>query len=156
GAKVIIGNTPGAFPTTHPLFFGECEGSVRADVRDAVKKADVILALEYVDIGGTLQQIFPPGVSRDAKIINCSMEQQMSNGWVMDYHVLPIADITFANTTEALTAELNRHLRPETAANIGSRCNAFSVPEMPTGSGEIGIRDLAAVFLNITAAMDIS
>ena len=84
GAKVIIGNTPGAFPTTHPLFFGECAANVRPDVREALRKADVVLALDYVDIGGTLQQVFPPGTNvetEDNKLLDgAATVERMADG----------------------------------------------------------------------------
>src|SRR5262249_3471248 len=122
---------------------------------EALKTADVILSLDYVDIGGTLNQLFPPGSTRKAKIINCTMEQQLNNGWLMDYHVLPIADLVIPTTVDAFTNALNARLKPRPDALKG-RTSGFSLPEMPKGNGEIGVKDLAATFLNVTNGKDIS
>src|SRR6185436_3657196 len=111
--------------------------------------------LDYVDIGGTLNQIFAPGSSRRAKIINCSIDHHLHNGWLMDYHVLPIADLTIATTPESFTEALLPRLRKRPDA-MKDRRSAYSLPEMPKHDGEIGIADLAAVLLNLTADMEIS
>jgi len=155
GAYVIIGNTPAAFPTHHPSFAGDAAFNMRPDLREVVKKADVLLALEWVDLGGTLNQIFPPGSPRSTKIINVSMDHQLHNGWSMDYHVLPISDLTFATTSEAFTDAANARIKKRPDALKG-RTSAFVKPEMPTGKGAIGIKDLAATYLNMTDGMDVS
>ena len=155
GARVFLGNTPGGFPTTHPCFSGEGGFNLRPDVKDAIRNADVILALEYVDIGGTLMQIFPAGQPRNAKIINCSIDYQLHNGWIMDYHVLPMCDLHIGTTTEQLTSALLGRVKKKPDAMKGKE-SVYSLPAMPTGKGEIGIKDLAATFLNVTKDMDIA
>ncbi len=155
GARVFIGAQPGPFPTTHPSFCGESGFNLRPDMKEAIRKADVILALEYLDIGGALMQVFPAGQPRHAKIINCSIEYQLHNGWIMDYHVLPICDLHIATTTEQLTSALLGRVKKKPDAMKGKQ-SAYSLPPMPTGKGEIGIRDLAATFLNVTKDMEIA
>ena len=155
GARVFIGAQPGPFPTTHPSFCGESGFNLRPDMKEAIRKADVILALEYLDIGGTLAQVFPAGQPRHTKIINCSIEYQLHNGWIMDYHVLPMCDLHIATTTEQRTGALVARVKKRPDAMKGKQ-SVYSLPAMPTGTGEIGIKDLAATFLNVTKDMDIA
>ncbi len=154
GARVLTGNSPAAFPSKHPLFVGEAAFALRGDLKDQIKSADAILALEYVDLGGTLNQIFPPGSPRTTKIINVSMDHHLHNGWSMDYHVLPMSDLSIATSSEAFTTAITSRLKKRPDAMKG-RVSAYSLPAMPTGKGEIGIKDLAATFLNMTDGMPI-
>ena len=73
----------------------------------------------------------------------------------MDYHVLPIADLTFPTTAEALTSALLARLRTNRRQFTGSR-SAFAIPDMPNATGAIGIGDLAAVFLNVVQGRPVS
>lgn len=155
GAKVIIGNTPAAFPSTHPLFLAEFTETVPDEYKATLRNADVIVALDYVDLGGTLMQVFPAGVRRTTKIINCSLDHQLHNGWLMDYHVLPVTDLAIAATPEAFTNALLRRLKHR-AHKKPSGKPKFRLPALPTGKGTIGITDLTSVFLNMTDSIDIS
>lgn len=155
GARVLSAATPGAFPTTHPCSMDERVKPLGPELAESLRKADVILALEYVDSGGTLSQIFPPGAPRTTKIINCSIDYQLHNGWIKDHHVLPICDLHIGVTPEQLTRALLPRLKDKPDILKGRR-SAFSVPPMPTGKGEIGVRDLAATFLNVTRDMQIA
>lgn len=155
GAHVIVGATPGAFPTSHPCWMAERIKGLTPEVLNQVKSADVILALEYVDIGGTLSQVFPADQPRSTKIINCSVDYQLHNGWIKDHHVLPICDLHVGTTPEQLTRALLPRLKDRPDAMKG-RKSAFVIPPMPTGRGEIGLRDFAATFLNVTKDLKIA
>lgn len=154
GAHVICGNTPAAFPSKHPLFEGEAGYTLRPDIRDVVKSADAILVLDYVDAGGTINQVFATDAPRKTKIINVTMDHQLHNGFGMEYHILPISDLSIATTAEAFTTAALAKVKKRPDAMRG-RTSAYSLPAMPTAKGEIGIRDLAATFLNLTDGMDI-
>ena len=80
--------TGAAFPTGHPLhtggpgFFLSSEGAV------ALSNADLILCIDWVDPAGTLKQA---QVSEGAKVIQISMDHQLSNGWsstIKGWHML--------------------------------------------------------------------
>ena len=82
-----------AFPTDHPLHgpdpaiaFTPEEGV------QIMRDADVILSLDWVDLGGSLRQACG-GKWPNAKVISCSMDEYCHNGWSMDYQTLPSADI---------------------------------------------------------------
>ncbi len=93
GANVLTDIKNGAvFPTTHrlhpsppALYVGETGGAL-------IRDADVILALDWIDLGGTLKQACG-GQWPTAKVITCSPEQLIHNGYSMDYQMLPPAEI---------------------------------------------------------------
>ena len=82
-----------AFPTDHPLHAG-APGTIAPvpEAVEAIRAADVILSLDWVDIAGTLKHI---GGSA-AKIIQVSVDHQLHNGWSMDYQGLPPVDVLIA------------------------------------------------------------
>jgi len=80
-----------AFPTDHPLHFGWPGIHQLPSGLAAIKEADVILALDNVDLGGTLKQAFGDGPVT-AKVIRVSQDQHSHRGFGMEYHVLPPAD----------------------------------------------------------------
>jgi thiamine pyrophosphate-dependent acetolactate synthase large subunit-like protein len=80
------------FPTDHPLHAGApASNAMVPEAIAALKKADVILALDWVDLGGGLRPAFGHEIPQ-AKIINVSADFQIHNGWSMDYEMLPPVD----------------------------------------------------------------
>lgn len=94
GASVLTDiKTAATFPTDHrlhrakPGFFLDEKGA------DAIRAADVVLAFDWVDLGGTLRQAggpLPPAV------INISPDHHLHNGWSMDHQGLAPADLHLA------------------------------------------------------------
>lgn len=154
GAHVVTGYTPGAFPTTHPCFAGETQPFIRPEVRDLARSADLILSLDWMDFGGILGKVFEPGEARP-KIVHCSVDHHLHRGWNMDYHMLPMCDLYIAATAERVTSAL-LPLVSKRAGALAGRASVYALPPMPDGAGEIGIQDLAATFLNVTANENVS
>ncbi len=82
-----------AFPTDHPLHAG-VPGMIAPvpDAAEALRAADVILSLDWVDVAGTLKAA---GVT-NAKVIQVSVDHQLHNGWSIDYQGLPPVDVMLA------------------------------------------------------------
>src|SRR5436853_562497 len=85
-AKVITELKLGAaFPTDHPLHAGAPGGTAPGpDGQAALKAADVILSLDWVDLGGALKVAFGDQGTQ-AKVISVSNDFRIHNGWSMDY-----------------------------------------------------------------------
>ncbi|NBR83830.1 MAG: NUDIX domain-containing protein [Flavobacteriia bacterium] len=92
----------------------------------SLREADVIVALDWVDPAGTIQQAFPPGSGKGAKVINVSNDYRIHNGWSMDYEMLPAVDVWLAEPKtrqihtlllrpldEALVTQLDEHFASE-------------------------------------------
>jgi thiamine pyrophosphate-dependent acetolactate synthase large subunit-like protein len=94
-ARVVTDLKVGAaFPTHHPLHAG-APGSVAAtpEAGEAIRAADVILSLDWVDIAGTFKHL---GSEVNAKIVQVSVDHRLHNGWSMDYQGLPPVDVMIA------------------------------------------------------------
>ena len=68
-------------------------------------EADLILALDWMDLGGALRQAKNVGTV-NAKIIACSLDQNLHTGANMEYQELPPVDVFAATTGDTMVAEL--------------------------------------------------
>ena len=158
-ARVLTSlRTAAAFPSNHPLHAGTPIKFVNDFVIDAVRTSDVILSLDWVDLGGLLKQVWktePAG----AKIIQASVDVQVHNGFSMDHLGLPAVDLNLLADPDvvacALLAEL-RAFRP----NRPSRATVARVPSpsahpRPQSTDEhIGVRQLASAINTIAAEQE--
>jgi thiamine pyrophosphate-dependent acetolactate synthase large subunit-like protein len=82
-----------AFPTHHPLHVGS-PGTIgmTSQAVDAIREADAILSLDWVDVAGTLKSVFGATVP-SARVVQVSVDHYLHNGWSMDYQGLPPVDV---------------------------------------------------------------
>lgn len=107
GACVLTDLKQGAtFPTDHPAHYCPPFNALGQDARALLCEADVVLALDWVDLGGALRQAGNAGAVT-AKIIACSLDQTLHTGANMEYQALPPVDVAMAATADVVVAELN-------------------------------------------------
>lgn len=107
GACVLTDLKQGAtFPTDHPAHYCPPFNALGQDARALLCEADVVLALDWVDLGGALRQAASAGTVT-AKIIACSLDQTLHTGANMEYQALPPVDVAMAATADVVVAELN-------------------------------------------------
>jgi thiamine pyrophosphate-dependent acetolactate synthase large subunit-like protein len=94
-ARVVTDLKVGAsFPTDHALHAGAPGGTVLSpEATEAIRAADVILSLDWVDIAGTIKNV---GGNVTAKFLQVSVDHRLHNGWSMDYQGLPPVDVFIA------------------------------------------------------------
>lgn len=84
------------FPTEHPSHVAQpCVRPEQAN-KDLINKADLILNLGWLDLGGLLRLCTGnPQTQKptSATVINVSLQQYLHNGWNLDYQSLSAADI---------------------------------------------------------------
>jgi thiamine pyrophosphate-dependent acetolactate synthase large subunit-like protein len=129
-ARVVTDLKIGAsFPTDHPLHAGAPGGTVLAtEAADAIRAADVILSLDWVDITGTLKSV---GGNVTAKMVQVSVDHRLHNGWSMDYQGLPPVDVFIACEPDVAVPALL-----ETLGLGGPRAvqpNTKEFPKLPEG-----------------------
>jgi thiamine pyrophosphate-dependent acetolactate synthase large subunit-like protein len=73
--------------------------------RELLCEADVILALDWVDLGGALRQAKAAG-KVTAKIIAATLDQNLHTGANMEYQALPAVDVAMAATGDAAVEDL--------------------------------------------------
>jgi len=139
GARVATGLHCGAgFPTDHPLHLEPPSTFHGPTLTKALREADVILSLDWVDLGGTLKALGGPPT---AKVIQVSMDHHVHNGWSMDYMALPYADIHIAADTDVVVRGLIEALPAR-----GARASLPAHPAPPTfnaqDEGRITLRHL--------------
>ena len=99
-----------AFPTGHPNHVlpisGERPGP---DDHELIEKADLLFSLDWLDLAGYLELCLGEKQTQKpvpAKIIHCSLETNIANGWVMDHQALPAVDINLLARPDTLVAQL--------------------------------------------------
>jgi thiamine pyrophosphate-dependent acetolactate synthase large subunit-like protein len=110
-AKVITELKIGAsFPTAHPLHAG-APGAMgpNSDAGKALKNADVILSLDWVDLGGIIKTTFD-GKAPSAKVIQASVDYTIHRGWSMDYQGLPPVDVMLSGDPDGTVPLLIKEL----------------------------------------------
>ena len=123
GAKVLTDLKVGAaFPTDHRLHAG-APGTITPtpEATEAIRAADVILSLDWVDLAGTLKHV---GGS-NAKIIQVSVDHHLHNGWSMDYQGLPAVDVFIACEPDVGVPALLEALGPATPRVTASLAKEF-------------------------------
>ena len=106
-AKVITDLKIGCgFPTDHPQHAGApASNALVPEAIAALKEADLILALDCVDLNGVLRAAFGFDVPK-AKIISVSADFHIHRGWSMDYEALPPVDLLLATTPDEVVPRL--------------------------------------------------
>ena len=93
------------FPTDHALHMYPPASFQQEGARQAIKSAEVILSLDWVDLGGT----FKLTGSKDfiaAKVIQISLDSYVHNGWSADYFALAPSDLRILASPDAFIEQL--------------------------------------------------
>jgi thiamine pyrophosphate-dependent acetolactate synthase large subunit-like protein len=100
-----------SFPTDHPCHVAAPFNQVgRAPKRiiEILEQADVVLALEWIDLASALR--IKKGQKISAKVIATGMDQYLHNGAHANYQALPESDIFMAAAADSVIADLNAEL----------------------------------------------
>ena len=116
GAAVLTDIKTGAtFPTKHPLQPFPPSLYVTGEAARLITDADLILSLDWIDLGGTLRQACG-GELPHGKVLQCSLDQYVHNGYNMDYQAVPPTDLSVLAAPDALVASLVAALGPRASA----------------------------------------
>jgi thiamine pyrophosphate-dependent acetolactate synthase large subunit-like protein len=135
GARVVTDLKIGAaFPTDHPLHVGQPAVLLPTpEALAAIKEADVVLSLDWVDLAGTMRAAEP---ECSAEVIQVSLDHTLHNGWSMDYQGLAKVDLLVAADPDAVAIALVDQLAPKGRAN-----DIAATPMMETPSGRSAALD---------------
>ena len=104
GRVATDGKTGAAFPTDHALHIGAPATFPTDALKDALRSADLILSLDWVDLGGTLTAACGAAVA--GKVIQVSLDHHLHNGWSMDHQALPAVDLLLPAEPDSVVADL--------------------------------------------------
>ncbi|MCT7667764.1 thiamine pyrophosphate-binding protein [Shinella kummerowiae] len=155
GARVVTDLKIGAsFPTDHPLHAGAPGIYAVPEARAAIAAADVILSLDWVDLGGTLDAAFQ-GSAPTAKVIQISQDHMMHRGWNMDYQALPAIDLMLSADPDQILGGLCKALGVTQTSGIVTETKPS--PDYPAlVAGPIIMGQLAHALAEVTARHDVS
>ncbi|MDR3422749.1 MAG: thiamine pyrophosphate-binding protein [Xanthobacteraceae bacterium] len=130
GAQVVTDLKIGAsFPTDHPLHAG-APRDVTPDTIPAIRHADVILSLDWVDLAGALRAVGP---SPAAKIIQISLDHRIHNGWSMDHQALPPVDLFLSTDPDLVVPELVKAIGGAGKPRVAPQPQAQAADREPAG-----------------------
>jgi thiamine pyrophosphate-dependent acetolactate synthase large subunit-like protein len=148
GAAVLTDmKLPPAFPTEHPLH--PLEPRFRPSPASAAmtKEADVILSLDWVDLRGHFIQTLGKDAEVKSKVIHCSVDDYLHNGWSMDYFGLPPADLKILSTSDQLVHALLEEVQKQRGAKGKAKAKwpVRKAPQLKPAkkTGVMSLRDLA-------------
>ena len=125
-ARVLTDLKIGAsFPTDHPLHVG-APGMLLPDHDGlaALAESDVILSLDWVELGGALK-----AAKSKATVISASLDQNIHNGWSMDHQALPPVDLLIAADPDEAAIALSRAIgAPAKPAALPAGARAMAKP----------------------------
>ena len=129
-ASVVTDLKIGAsFPTDHPLYAG-APRDVTPDSVPAIRNADVILSLDWVDLAGALRAVGP---SPTAKIIQISLDYRIHSAWSMDYQALPPVDLFLSADPDLVVPELVKAIGPGSRPRVAANARAATSDQEPKG-----------------------
>ncbi len=158
GAVVLTDIKTGAtFPTKHPLQPFPPSLYVTGGASRLIVDADVILSLDWIDLGGTVRQACGGELPRGT-VIHCSLDQYVHNGYNMDYQSVPPTDLSVLAAPDALVAALVAALGSRAATPVRSwfvpEAEAAAAPGNPataTNPDRMPLADLARVTMDSLA-----
>ena len=139
-----------AFPTDHPLHAAPPANRLSAQARALLAEADVILSLDWLDLGGTLKQAFGDAPVA-ARVIQVSCDVHSHRGWNYDYHALAPADVQLLCEPDAAVPQLLAACRPRTG-EVPPRLEEAVRSEASAGGLTLGV--LAGELRSATAGKD--
>jgi thiamine pyrophosphate-dependent acetolactate synthase large subunit-like protein len=138
-AKVItdLKNAAG-FPTSHPQHVGPPGAFLSPDACAALREADVVLMLDWVDPGGAFKQALQGKVCT-AKVINVSLDMHLHRGWSMDGGSLPPADVFMLCEPDSAVAAL----LPVCSVRAARQWLVRAALAAPPADDQVSLRQLA-------------
>lgn len=151
----VITDLKGAavFPTEHPLHLGPPGHFLAPAVAATLGSADLVLALDWTDLAGTLRQAWGEAPVA-AKVIHVSPDQHVHRGWSHDYQALPPVDLQLLCEPDAALPLLRA-----AASSVGARDWPQPVPSAaPAARGDsatLGMHALASALNTVAEGQDV-
>jgi thiamine pyrophosphate-dependent acetolactate synthase large subunit-like protein len=136
---------PAAFPTAHPQFGGVVPAvEPSPELLEALDAADVVLSLDWLDLGGTLQRAW--GGELRAPLVSVSVDHHLHNGWSKDHFAPAPATMRVGCNTDAMVERLLAELPEpsEAAAPVVAEAQPTALEDIPlAGDGQLRVRHIA-------------
>lgn len=152
GARVVTDLKVGAaFPTAHPLHAGAPGVFAGPEALAAIREADVVLSLDWVDLAGTLAAAGAAAGGAGARVIQVSQDHVLHNGWSADHQGLPAVDLFVQADADATVIALMEALGAGTARMV-----LADVAAVELAPGPIAVPVMAGVLRGAVAGREVS
>ena len=138
-----------AFPTDHPLHAGPPGVFLTPQAAAVLREADVVLALDWTDVAGTLKQAWGADAPT-ARVINVSPDAHLHRGWSLDYQAPVQADAYLMCEPDAVVPLLREAVRARP-----TQVQARGRDEPAPRSDVVSLAALARAFDAATAQRDV-
>jgi thiamine pyrophosphate-dependent acetolactate synthase large subunit-like protein len=156
GALVISDLKNGAvFPTRHPLHPNPPGIFLPPASADLIRSADLILSLDWIDLAGTIATAAHAGQPVPARIVSCTTDSALRNGWSKDSFGREPVDLSVPADPDLLVRAL---LESDTPVKPGE-WPAQAASPAPSGSSsgpDIFMSDLAGALRDALAGASAS
>jgi thiamine pyrophosphate-dependent acetolactate synthase large subunit-like protein len=150
-ALVVTDLKQGAvFPTRHALHVGPPGSFLSEAAARAVREADVLLALDWVDLAGTLQQAYGDRTVA-AKVVHASVDVHAHRGFSMDYFGLPPTDVHLLAEADAVVPLLLEACRGRQPRAVPTR----TASARHSAGDVLSLRAVADALNESTAGVDV-
>jgi thiamine pyrophosphate-dependent acetolactate synthase large subunit-like protein len=144
GALVISDLKNGAvFPSSHPLHPNPPGMFLTAASARLIGAADLILSFDWVDLAGTVSAAASHGHPASAKIISCTTDSALRNGWSKDCFAREPVDLSVPADPDLLVRALLEWDEPAKPSEWPAQDGAAVPPPADDGGSDIFMRDLA-------------
>jgi acetolactate synthase-1/2/3 large subunit len=144
GALVISDLKNGAvFPARHPLHPKPPGIFLPAAAAKLIGAADLILSLDWVDLAGTISAAASHGHQASARIISCTMDSALRNGWSRDSFGREPVDLSVPADPDLLVRALLESGEPVKPSEWPVQDGTVSSPYAEHAGSDIFMHDLA-------------
>ncbi|MCP3473325.1 thiamine pyrophosphate-binding protein [Bradyrhizobium sp. CCGUVB1N3] len=141
------------FPTEHKLHAVPPFYWLSPTAKEAVRKADVIVSFDWVDLNGVLLQMMRKTEAYPAKIAHVTLDASLHRGWSMDYFALPPVDIPVVAGADGFVEDVLTVLETRLAGKSlwkGDNRNTAPKPAYtPNAETEMGPRDIEVALAKV-------
>ncbi|MBM3485046.1 MAG: thiamine pyrophosphate-binding protein [Alphaproteobacteria bacterium] len=107
GAGVLTDlKSAASFPSDHALMVSPPASHMTDAAKAAFRNADVILSLDWLDLGGTFKTALGSKDNVAGKVIHASLDSYLHNGWSMDHFHLAPNDLPVLADPDVFTGQL--------------------------------------------------
>jgi thiamine pyrophosphate-dependent acetolactate synthase large subunit-like protein len=150
-ARVISDLKTGAvFPSGHPLHPNPPGLFLTAESARLIGEADLIISLDWIDLAGTISAAAAHGHQASARIISCTTDPALHNGWSKDSYGYQPVDLSIPADPDLLVRALlesdgpaKPSEWPATDAGAAQAAAAAAVPAAGGGGDDIFMHSLA-------------
>jgi thiamine pyrophosphate-dependent acetolactate synthase large subunit-like protein len=97
--------TGATFPTRHTLHPYPPSLYIGDEAGAAIREADVIVSFDWIDVAGAVRQACA-GEWPQGRLVHCSLDPYVHNGWSMDYQALPATAMSLLAPPDRLVSRL--------------------------------------------------